>query len=147
MIITTIVNRQKFSRAVSSKTDNLVVSNIKSSMMIRMASIKDNVTGPGLSKRDRSTVTSHRTSVASLPVLAINEIFAISKSTPVQPRHKGAAISNVGNSLIRAGFLGDTRPSASALRVVDVFSTAVGPHSSIDDSLTSRRNFAWRTVS
>jgi hypothetical protein len=146
VIVATIVDRNELSRSILSETDNLIVSNIKHSMLIRSSSVKDNITRSGLSKTDRSTVASHSASVTSFPVLSIDEIVAISKSRPVQPGHKGAAISYRGNSLIRAGFLSDTVPSASALRIADIFAAAGSPHSSTDDSLTSSRNFAWRTI-
>jgi hypothetical protein len=140
--IATIVNGDEFSRSILSKADNFVVSNIKNSVLISTTTIKDNITGSGVSKRDGSTVTSHSASVASLPALTIDEIVAITESRPEQPGNESRAISDGGNSLVRADTLADTGPSAGGLGVGDVFSTVNSPHSSSDNSLTIGGNVA-----
>jgi len=142
VIVTTIVNGDEFSRSILSEADNLVVSNIKNSVLISTTAIKDNITRSGISKRDGSTVTSHSASVASPPVLAIDEIVAISESRPEQPGNESGAISDGGNTLVRADTLADTGPSAGGLGVGNVFSTVNSPHSSSDDSLTIGGNIA-----
>jgi hypothetical protein len=140
--IATIVNGDEFSRSILSKADNLVVSNIKNSVLISTTTIKDNITGSGVSKRDGGTVTSHSASVASLPALTIDEIVAISESRPEQPGNKSRAISDRGNSLVRADTLADTGPSAGGLGVGDVSTTVNSPSSSSDDSVTSGGDIA-----
>jgi hypothetical protein len=145
MEITTIVNRDKSSRAILSEAHNLVVTNIKNSMFIRGISIEDNITRSSISKRDRNTVISHGTSVASLPVLAIDEISTISESRPEQPGNESRAISDGGNSLVRAHTLADTGPSAGGLGVSDIFTTVNGPHGSSDNSLSILGNIARAT--
>jgi len=145
MEISTVVNRNKSSRAVLSEAHNLIVSNIKGSVIIRSAAIKDDIAGSSISKRDRNTMISHSTGVASLPVLAIDEIVAISESRPVQPGHKRTAISNRGNSAIRADTLADTGPSAGGLGIVDELFAVDGPHGSSGDSLTVLSDVARAT--
>jgi hypothetical protein len=142
VIVASIVNRKKLSRSVGSETDDLVVTNIKGSMIISATAIKNNITRSGLSKGDRSTVTSHSTSVTSLPTLTVDEIVAISESRPEQPGNKSRAISDRGNSLVRADTLADTGPSAGGLGVGDVSTTVNSPSSSSDDSVTSGGDIA-----
>jgi len=140
--IATVVNGDEFSRSVLSEADNLVVTNIKNSMFISATAIKDDITGSGISKGNGSSVTSHSASVTSSPALSIDEIVAVSESRPEQPGNESRAISDGGNTLVRADTLADTGPSAGGLRVGNVFSTVNSPHSSSDDSVTIGGNIA-----
>jgi len=134
--VATVVNGNIESRSVLSITDDVVVSDVEGDVVIRSIAVEDEITRSSVSEGNGSTVVTHSTSVTSRPVLAIDEIISFTESTPVEPRNERTAISNRGNSAVRAHTAVDTGPSAGALGIADVLLAVDSPHSGSDDSLT-----------
>jgi len=142
VVVTSVVNGNIESRSVLSITDDVVVSDVDGNMLIGSLTVEDEITGSGVSEGNGSTVVAHSTSVTSRPVLAIDEIVTLSESTPVEPSSERTAISNRGNSAVRANTAVDTGPSAGALGIADVLLAVDSPHSGSGDSLTVGGNIA-----